>query len=143
MLIAAVASRDRALWATAIYAGLRRGELQALRRADVDLATGIIRVERGWDQVAGEQETKGRNRRRVPIVGVLRDHLVEHRLRHDGEPGALVFGRTSDVPFTPYAVTKRADRAWREAGLGRIVLHAPSGELRRPKPPRPSHERHP
>lgn len=27
--------KDRALWATAIYAGLRRGELRALRREDV------------------------------------------------------------------------------------------------------------
>ena len=122
-LIAAVPERDRALWATAMYAGLRRGELQALRWSDVDLATGIIRVERGWDQVAGEQETKGRNRRRVPIVGVLRDHLLEHRLGHGGQSDDLVFGRRGERPFTPYAVTKRADRAWREASLERIVLH--------------------
>jgi integrase len=32
--------KDRAAWATAIYAGLRRGELMALRREDVDLAAG-------------------------------------------------------------------------------------------------------
>jgi integrase len=38
---------DRALWATALYAGLRRGELTALHREDIDLATGEIRVERG------------------------------------------------------------------------------------------------
>ena len=36
-LIAAVPARYRALWATAMYAGLRRGELQALRWSDVDL----------------------------------------------------------------------------------------------------------
>jgi integrase len=47
-------AKDRAAWATAIYAGLRRGELMALRREDVDLAAGIIRVERGWDQEVGE-----------------------------------------------------------------------------------------
>jgi integrase len=29
--------RDRALWATALYAGLRRGELMALRGEDIDL----------------------------------------------------------------------------------------------------------
>jgi integrase len=46
-LIAAVpAGQDRALWATAFYAGLRRGELQALRWQDVDLAAGFIHVER-------------------------------------------------------------------------------------------------
>jgi len=122
-LIAAVPDRDRPLWATAMYAGLRRGELQALRWSDVDLAAGVIHVERGWDEVAGEQETKGRNRRRVPVVAILRDHLLEHRLRHGGEVGDLVFGRMADVPFTPNAVTKRADRVWLAAGLQRIVLH--------------------
>ena len=35
-LLAALPERDRPLWATALYAGLRRGELQALRRGDVD-----------------------------------------------------------------------------------------------------------
>jgi integrase len=76
-LIAALDSaEDRALWATAIYAGLRRGELAALRREDVDLATGVIRVQRGWDQVEGEIAPKSRQgRRRVPIPAVLRDHL--------------------------------------------------------------------
>ena len=34
--------KDRALWATALYAGMRRGELEALHREDVDLATGVI-----------------------------------------------------------------------------------------------------
>ena len=67
---------DRAMWATALYAGLRRGELAALHRADVDLATGVIRVERGWDQVEGEIAPKSRQgRRKVPIPAVLRDHL--------------------------------------------------------------------
>jgi integrase len=46
-LLLAVPDGDRAVWATAMYAGLRRGELRALRWADVDLASGVIRVERG------------------------------------------------------------------------------------------------
>jgi integrase len=46
-LIAAAPEQDRALWATAFYAGLRRGELMALRIEDVDLASGVVRVERG------------------------------------------------------------------------------------------------
>ena len=36
-LIAALPEIDRALWATAMYAGLRRGELMAMRWEDVDL----------------------------------------------------------------------------------------------------------
>ena len=35
-LIEAEPTQDRALWATAFYAGLRRGELRALRWIDVD-----------------------------------------------------------------------------------------------------------
>jgi integrase len=46
VLIATVPERDRPLWATAMYAGLRRGELRALRWQDVDLASGVIRVRR-------------------------------------------------------------------------------------------------
>jgi integrase len=60
----------------AIYAGLRQGEITALHRDDVDLATGVLRVERGWDRVEGEIAPKSRQgRRKVPIPAVLRDHL--------------------------------------------------------------------
>lgn len=49
LLRALTDDKDRALWALALYAGLRRGELLALRWDDVDLAAGILRVERAWD----------------------------------------------------------------------------------------------
>jgi integrase len=63
----------------AVYAGLRRGELQALRRDDVDLASGVIRVERGWDDCEGEVAPKSKQgRRKVPIPAALRDRLVEY-----------------------------------------------------------------
>jgi integrase len=68
--------RDRAPWATALYAGLRRGELTALHREDIDLAAGVIRVERGWDEVEGEIAPKSKQgRRKVPIPSVLRVRL--------------------------------------------------------------------
>jgi integrase len=44
---------DRSLRATALYAGLRRGELQALDWTAVDLDERLIRVERSWDQRVG------------------------------------------------------------------------------------------
>jgi integrase len=69
-------AKDPAVWATAIYAGLRRGELAALLCDDVYLATGVIRVERGWDEVVGEVAPRSRQgRRKAPIPAVLRDHL--------------------------------------------------------------------
>ena len=48
-LLAALPEFERALWGTAFYAGLRRGELRGLRVRDVDFGAGTICVERGWD----------------------------------------------------------------------------------------------
>jgi integrase len=108
-LIAALRPDDRALWSTAFYAGLRLGELQALRWSDVDLAAGVIRVERGWDREEGEIAPKSaQGRRRVPIAAALRDALVEHRMQSQRD--GLVFGSTADRAFTPSAVRRRARR---------------------------------
>jgi integrase len=57
-LIAVLPETDRALWATAFYAGLRRGELMALRCVDVDLGRSMIQVERSWDREEGAIDPK-------------------------------------------------------------------------------------
>jgi integrase len=78
--------KDRAAWATAIYAGLRRGELLALRREDIDLAAGVIHVRRGWDQEVGEVKPRSaQGRRKVPIPAALRDRLVEYIMERPAE----------------------------------------------------------
>jgi integrase len=123
-LLASLRESDRAIWATAMYGGLRRGELQALRAEDVDLAHGVIRVEHGWDEREGEIELKSRaGRRRVPISAILRDFLIEHRVRVPREGGELLFGRTATDAFNTKALQDRADTAWKAAGLTRITLH--------------------
>ena len=59
----------------------RRGELRALLWSDVDLASGLIRVERSMNSHGEIGEPKSRaGRRGVPIVATLRDLLVEHKL---------------------------------------------------------------
>ena len=94
-LLVALPERDRAIWATAMYAGLRLGELLALRWEDVDLAAGVIRVERSWDVKEGVVSPKSRAARRtVPIAEVLREHLVQHKLR-SGRHVGLVFGTSA------------------------------------------------
>src|SRR5439155_22334112 len=97
-LLAALPERDRPVWATALYAGLRRGELMALRWENVDLAAGVIRVERSYDDKGRvEIEPKSRaGKRTVPIVGALRDVLVAYRASHDRDRG-LVFGSSAEA----------------------------------------------
>jgi integrase len=122
-LIAALPKGDRALWATALYAGLRLGELQALRWGDVDLAQGIIRVERAWDPREGLIEPKSRSgRRSVPVAAILRDHLVEQRMDAAWEEG-FAFGREAERPFNASGVHRRAKAAWKQAKLKPITLH--------------------
>jgi len=121
-LIEAVPEGDRAIWATALYAGLRRGELQALRWADVDFDAGLIRVERSWDQREGPIEPKSRaGCRRVPLVRTLRTELAAHRLRENGT-SELALGR-GGKRFPSAAVLRRARAAWETHGLRSIGLH--------------------
>jgi integrase len=122
-LIEALAAPDRALWATALYAGLRRGELLALGWDDLDLEGRLLRVERSWDRVAGAIEPKSRaGRRRVPISETLRSYLLAHRLLQGRGRAGLVFGGP-ERPLDPTAALERARAAWRRAGLEPIGLH--------------------
>jgi integrase len=119
LLIAALPEPDRALWATAFFAGLRRGELRALRISDVDLDDGWIRVRRSWDDEEGEQDG-GKSRaalRDVPIFDDLRPYLAQlvspSALLLTGRRGDdLIFGRTGSDPFTPTTVRSSALKAW-------------------------------
>lgn len=123
-LLDALGEEDRALWGAALYAGLRRGELRALRWQDVDLDAGVIRVERSWDDVAGAIDPKSRaGTRTVPIAGVLRSLLVAHRLRRGGHGADLVFGTADGRAFVPSSVRRRAATAWKNAQLEAIGLH--------------------
>ena len=123
-LLAALPEEERPLWATALYGGLRRGELLALDWEQVDFAEGVIRVVRSYDPKAAEYVTpKSRaGTRKVPIAGLLREHLIAHRLR-SGRAEGLVFGASASRPFDPWQSKRRADKAWNAAGLHGIGLH--------------------
>ncbi len=122
-LLAALPAGDRAIWATALYAGLRAGELRGLAWEHVDLGGGTIHVVRSYDPKAGFVEPKSRaGVRRVPIASALREQLIEHRVLTGRQTG-LVFGRTAETPVQLTTIYGRAERAWREAGLEPIGLH--------------------
>lgn len=123
-LIAALPDSDQALWATAFYAGLRRGELTALRWSDVNLAGHFIEVRRTWDDEVGEQEPKSRaGKRDVLILPQLAQHLAKHGLATGRDGDAFVFGRDVDLPLARNTVNVHARAAWAEHGLEGVTLH--------------------
>lgn len=129
-LLAALPEEDRALWATAFYAGLRRGELRALRWSDLTDALTEIRVSRGWDEVEGEIAPKSeKGVRRVPIAGSLRLILLEHKARTGRRGNDLVFGRTASAPFTPTHIRDRSRGAWAAAAVGAFLRGHVDDEL--------------
>jgi integrase len=109
-----------ALVLLATFASLRWGEATALRRCDIDLAAGTVRVRAAFvERSTGEillGPPKSRAGRRVvgipqAIIPVLREHLT---IYVKDEPGALVFpgamggplrrGNFNKMSAWPYAV---------------------------------------
>jgi integrase len=80
----------------------------------VDLARGLLHVERSWDDEEGAIDGKTKAARRtVPIASELRRYLAAHKLRSAAATDeALVFGVAPSVPFTPTTVRSRARAAW-------------------------------
>jgi integrase len=123
-LLDALPDGERAAWATAFYAGLRIGELRALRWRNVDFEAGVIRVVAGWDDHEGEQETKTEaGARTVPLVGRLRSELVRHKLAAGRDADDLVFGRTRSAAFVRSTLRARAIKAWTAAELAPLTPH--------------------
>ncbi len=122
---------DRALWAVALYCGLRAGELRALRWTDIDLAGGRVRVERSLAVDAkredahletGAPKTKA-GRREVPIAPPAHDALVEWKAAAAPDSTGYVWHAGDGGPFARTSVMKRARAAWTAAELVEIGLH--------------------
>jgi integrase len=123
-LIAAVPANDQALWATAFYAGLRRGELQALRWHDIDLDQRLVHVNHSWDHKAGLINPKSRSgKRRIPITNHLRHYLLTHKLQQASKTTEFVFPNQHGNPFDPVTIHKRARKAWATHNLDPVTLH--------------------
>lgn len=125
-LINALPETERALWALALFGGLRRGELRALRWDDVDLAAkpAIVRIARTWDDYEGAVAAKtDAGERIVPIPELVSGLLAAHGLATGRDGDGLVFGATATRPFTPSTVRRRALRAWEAAELPYLRTH--------------------
>ena len=121
-LLAALPERDRPIWATALYAGLRAGELQALAVEHVDFDRGLIHVERSWDRRHRTFVTpKFAGVRRVPLIAPLREIYLSHL--PTSQPVGLILSGTRALPFEITTLRNRALTAWRREGLSPITLH--------------------
>lgn len=80
-------------YATALFTGLRAGELAALRRGDINLERRMITVERSF-----YGPTKGGDVRYVPILDALLPILDQWLSEHQGEQ---VFTNRNGVMFEP------------------------------------------
>jgi len=122
-LLQALPEADRAAWATAMYAGLRLGELRALEWKSVDLARGLIKIEFGWDPKKGRILPKSSSgRRSVAIPGVLMPYLEEQQTI-TGRRSGLVFGRSDTRPFCDSSLRDRAKRIWTKQSMNPIGFH--------------------
>ena len=83
----ALAPGWRPLFATAIYTGMRRGELLGLQKSDLDLSAGLIVVTRSHER----DTTKGSRAEVIPIATELRPYLKEAVA---SSPSELVFPKT-------------------------------------------------
>jgi integrase len=86
VLRAAADDSLEALWRLAIYTGMRRGELLALKWSDVDLDGGALFVQRalsrGMTARLEEGEPKSRSgRRRIALSASVVESLKRHRVR--------------------------------------------------------------
>jgi integrase len=123
-----------------------RGELLAVRLADVDLDKGTVRVERSLEETKAGLRFKapktahGRLTISLPMtaVAVLREHrrkLLQLRLALGlGKPDAdtLLFSHPDGSPIPPNRLTLRWQDACASLDLPRVSFHA-----LRPRTPRP------
>lgn len=138
VLVTAESDPLAALWRLAIAAGLRQGELCALRWPDVDLDAGSVAVVAALEQRTGRKpvraETKtARSRRTIPLDAATVEALQRHRAR--AAESALAAGRSYDLtgwifrrtrgegPLTMSIVWKAWRRLAERAGVRAVRFH--------------------
>ncbi len=137
-----VSDDDIAVWATAFFSGLRRGELLALDWSAVDLDERVVRVERALDPGVKREDVtacaskailgfpaagsgayvapkSAQGKRSVGIPNLLVPYLARLQ-RTEG----LVFGPDGLRPFSDRVLYDRAYKVWDAAGQERISLHS-------------------
>jgi integrase len=120
---AAASEQDRAIYITAAFTGLRRGELLGLRWRDIDFAGHTIRVRGNW---AARQLTtpKSGKVRAVPMAPAVAQELADlgERDRFTGEDD-VVFASVVGGHLDPDALSSRYRAALSRANLRPLRFH--------------------
>ncbi|MHB8695418.1 MAG: tyrosine-type recombinase/integrase [Solirubrobacteraceae bacterium] len=122
LVAAAAGEQDGAVFLTAAFTGLRRGELVALKWQDVDFENSSIRVYEGFTREVGRP--KSRRSRTVPMVDEVADILRALRAsRPLAGPKDLVFPGEGGGYADPSALRRRYVSAVKRAGLPPLRFH--------------------
>lgn len=113
----------------AAWSGLRYGELFALARRHVDLATGTVRVERALEQVPGRPIRFGKPKtakslRTVHLPGFVVSQLAAHMAEHvSTDADALLFPNTDGSPTSNATLSRHFRAARKVAGREDLRWH--------------------
>ena len=122
---------------TALFTGMRRSELLALRWSDLDLDLGVISINRSLHHLEDKsfvfQPPKTpKSRRQMPLSPstsiMLRQHRDSQRaarllIDHPVTENDLVFCQVDGRPLLPHSVSQAWRRLVRQAGFRGIRLH--------------------
>lgn len=135
-LVAVSDHRLAAMWTVMLLLGLRRSEVCGLRRSDLDLEAGTLRIARGVHRVGGkltELPTKTRrSTRTVPLPDLAIRALTEHEAAQDQRRAELglawidtgyLFTTRHGTPLEPRNLTRMFAKICEDHGLRRIRLH--------------------
>lgn len=108
---------------------LRRGEVLALQRRDLDLLHGTVQVERalvvpmGGAAILGPPKTKA-GKRTIHFPDNLKSVIAAHLEQHVGpDPEAWLFGTKNGASLSPRNLQRVWDRARRAAGRPDLRIH--------------------
>ena len=112
-LLTATTGARRTLWALALYLGLRRGELFALRREDFDLRSRAVVIHRSHDR----DQTKSGVARLLPCTDELWALIEAHVASLDGADALVFPGRRGALLHRDYKLPRRLRADLRRAGV--------------------------
>lgn len=121
----------------AVYTGLRRGELLALRWCDVDLQSKTLSVNKALTSIRGKgvvaSEPKTRNSRRLvslppSATGLLRSLKAQRMEKYEAAcvpwtETAYIFCNSDGGPVSPDTITHAFQRLAKELGFNDIRFH--------------------